>query len=169
MGRNQRIEAHQHRRRIIMHYGHSFTLTRILQFVKFSCESRWEMKRHLLAGRLLKSPLGCTCSQWVEIKVEGWKFLKWGPQAANSLYSAVPAPASPSSRSSTGLNFLLKVPKGSRGLLKALFYGFQIGSIHFCLFSKNKLINLEVAVLAPQLIPGSDLEQPPPLKDIILN
>lgn len=82
---NQRIRAHQHRRRIIMHYGHSFTLTQILQFVKFSRESRWEMKRNLLAGSLLKSPLGCTCSRWVEIKVEEWKFLKWGPPHANSL------------------------------------------------------------------------------------
>lgn len=66
---NQRIRAHQHRRRIIMHYGHSFTLTQILQFYKFSRESRWEMKRNLLAGRLLKSPLGYTCSRWVWIKV----------------------------------------------------------------------------------------------------
>lgn len=69
MEENQRIRAHQHRRRIIMHYGHSFTLTQILQFVKLSRESRWEMKRNLLAGRLLKSPLGCTCSRWVWIKV----------------------------------------------------------------------------------------------------
>lgn len=66
---NQRIRAHQHRRRIIMHDGHSFTLTQILQFVKFSRESRWEMKRNLLTGRLLKGPLGCTCARWVWIKV----------------------------------------------------------------------------------------------------
>lgn len=66
---NQRITAHRHRRRIIMHYGHSFALTQILQFVKSSCESRWEMERILLAGRLLKSPLGCTCSPRVCTRV----------------------------------------------------------------------------------------------------
>lgn len=137
MEENQRIGAHQHRRRIIMHYGHSFTLTQILPFVKISCGSRWEMKRNLLAGRLLKSPLGCTCSRWVEIKVEDGKFLKLGPPDVNSLSSTVPARASPSSPSQTvaqGLKFIseklgtfeeAKIFKGT------LWSWFQIESIHF--------------------------------------